>query len=124
MLTARFEIELNIESDLPRRVDRLAVTLYDRYGTKLVNADTLEIGETIWLDRQATVLLQMKELHLKPGTYILGLYLAAGAATFDQADDVVEIEVTDPPFGTVRGHPKHDGTVTCDFWVSTNRKGE
>ena len=39
------EFELSIESDAPRRVESLAVALFDRYGTKLINADTMTLGE-------------------------------------------------------------------------------
>lgn len=116
-----FEIELFIESDLPRRVSRLAVTFYDRYGTKLVNADTVVLGETIWLDRRTTVLLQVKELHLNPDTYILGLFLANYGCTYDQINEVGEIEIVDPPSDTFGNRPLYDGRVTCDFSVRTNQ---
>ena len=55
------------------------------------------LGETIWLDRETTVLLQVKELHLNPGTYILGLYLSSGESTYDQINEVGKIEIVDPP---------------------------
>ena len=116
-----FEIELSIESDPPRRVSSVAVTFYDRYGTKLVNADTVALGETIWLDHETTVLIQIKELHLNPDTYILGLWLANGDSAYDWIYEVGEIEIVDSPSGAFGNRPLYDGRVTCDFSVRTNQ---
>ena len=116
-----FEIELSIESDPPRRVSSVAVIFYDRYGTKLVNADTVALGETIWLDHETTVLIQIKELHLNPDTYILGLWLANGDSAYDWIYEVGEIEIVDSPSGAFGNRPLYDGRVTCDFSVRTNQ---
>jgi lipopolysaccharide transport system ATP-binding protein len=115
-----FEIQLSIESDEPRRVSSLAATFCDRYGTVLVNADTVVLGETLSLDRQTTVLLRIKELHLNPGTYTLGLCLAYGRARYDQVRDVIEIEVVDPPSRTFGARSESPGAVTCNFSVKIN----
>ena len=39
------DISLAITSDAPRVVGTIAATLYDEYGTKLVNADTISLGK-------------------------------------------------------------------------------
>jgi lipopolysaccharide transport system ATP-binding protein len=113
------EIQLSIESDEPRRVSSVAVTLYDRYGTALVNADTVALGETISLDRSTTVGLNIRSLHLNPGTYAIGLCLSNGKSLYDQIRDVMEIEVVDPPSSTFGKRPDSDGLVTCNLSVDT-----
>ncbi len=73
--------------------------IFDRYGTKLVNADTLAHGQTIALgEGRNTVTFRVDQLHLNPGMYTIGLWVAdppievydyiASAALFE----VVEIE--------------------------------
>ncbi len=113
------EIELSIESDAPRRVDGLAITFSDRYGTKLVNVDTVVVGEPVWLDRGTNeFLVKIKELHLNPDTYVLGLWLANANLIYDGITDAAEIEVADPPTERFGYRPPKDGKVTCHFSIS------
>jgi len=93
------EISVNLNSRSTRSVGSIAVTIFDRYGTKLVNADTLTYGETVALKEGAnTLMFQIDQLHLNPGIYTIGLWVAdpplevydhiSSAALFE----VVEIE--------------------------------
>ena len=118
-----FEIELCIESDARRRVDSLAVTFYDRHGTKLVNTDTLSLGETILLDRGTTdLVVRIEQLHLNSGQYILGLWLANSGSPYDHLHDAGRIEVADPPSANFGRRPSSDGVVTSRFSVSASPK--
>ena len=108
-----FEIELQIESDVPRRASSLAVTFYDRFGTKLVNADTVALDEPIRLSKGVTKhSLRIDELHLTPDTYVLGLWLADSHA-FDHIREAGEIEILAPPSDSFGKRPSCDGKVTC-----------
>ncbi|NLE77045.1 MAG: ABC transporter ATP-binding protein, partial [Chloroflexi bacterium] len=71
------EIVLEIDSDAPRTVGSVAATLYDEYGSKLVNADTISLGRRVTLaEGRNTIHLRIRELHLNPGIYVLGLWVA------------------------------------------------
>ncbi len=112
------DVEIVIDSDVSRDADSLAVTLYDRYGTKLVNADTIIRGESIRLERgQNSFLVRLDALHLKPGRYVLGLWLAGNHKLYDHIASAAEIEVADSPSGGFGQNPRQDGIVTCKFSV-------
>jgi lipopolysaccharide transport system ATP-binding protein len=115
------EFVLEIESDGPRQVRSLAVFLTEQYGTKVVNADTLQIGRSVSLRQGLTrVMLRMHALHVTPGLYRVGLWLAdpvqaqSVSGAYDYLESAFEIEVfRDPsavPFGT-------GALVTCGFDV-------
>ena len=118
-----FEIELSITSDAPRQVNSLAVTFYDRFGTKLINADTLSLGVTISLDRGTTdLLVKIEQLHLNPDQYVLGLWLANSGHAYDHLQDAGRIEVVDSPSANFGRRPSCDGVVTSRFSVSASPK--
>jgi len=111
---------LAIMSDSPRSVGSISVSLNDQYGAKLVNTDTILLGQVIALQKgRNEVSLKIESLHLKPGVYVIGLWLAGGISTstvFDYVESAFEVEVVDLEtrgFG-VRTH----GTVTCQFEFS------
>ena len=118
-----FEIELSITSDAPRGVNSLAVTFCDRYSTKLVNVDTLSLGEIISLDQGTTnLVVKIEQLHLNPDQYILGLWLANNGHVYDYLQDAGRIEVVDPPSANFGRRPSCDGVVTSRFSVSASPK--
>jgi len=111
------EFRLAIMSDSPRSVESIAVTLYDQYGTKLVNADTLSLGRTVILQKGRNIVrLRLRELHLNPGVYVLGLWLAnVPGGAFDYIESAFRIQVIDlasKGFGIKSGA---DGVVACQF---------
>jgi lipopolysaccharide transport system ATP-binding protein len=112
-------VSLEITSDSARTVETIAVTLYDEYGTKLVNADTILQGRGIPLrEGRNIVRLRIRELHLNPGSYVLGLWVAdPPAEIFDYTDSAIRIEVvySGPERAGVR--PQEDGSVVCQFDV-------
>lgn len=71
------EVSMKLFSKSKKSVGSLAVIIFDRYGTKLVNADTLSFGKSIDLQEgENTVKLKIDQLHLNPGLYTLGLWVA------------------------------------------------
>ncbi len=113
------EIELSIDSDADRRVDALVVNFSDRYGTKLVNADSVALGEPIRLNRGTNrFLVGIEELHLNPDTYVVGLWLGNNDLIYDGIIEAAEIEVVDPPIEALGKRPHKDGKVTCTFSVT------
>ena len=95
------DVTLALESDMPRVVNSIAVILYDEAGVKLVNADTLAIGETLQLRGGTTeVRFEIAALHLNPGTYTIGWWVADAFGTvYDFVDTGFRVEVLD----SVRG---------------------
>jgi lipopolysaccharide transport system ATP-binding protein len=114
-----FQIQLLIDSTAARAVGSLAVTFYDQSGAKLVNADTLMIGRDLALERgRNLVTLAIPELHLNPGVYLVGLWLASpGGGVLDHAEAAFQVEVI-----TLQGRglgmlPDAHGVVTCGLSV-------
>ena len=113
-----FHIQLMIDSTAARAVGSLAVTFYDQSGTKLVNADTLLIGRDISLQRgRNLVALRIPQLHLTPGVYMVGLWLASpGGVALDHADSALQVEVITMQGKGLDMLDAH-GVVTCELSV-------
>jgi len=89
---------IEIVSDKPRRVGSIAVAVYDEHGTVLVNADSIELGVSADLRLGSTFFaLQIDALHLKPGTYVIGLWLAEAThqPVYDYIRAACPLEVVD-----------------------------
>lgn len=112
------EVVLAIEADEEMEVESLGVTLYDTEGRKLVNADTSQLTEQLWLTAGTNRLeLKIGSLHLNPGVYTLGLWLANhSGSVFDDIPSAVEIEVVGTP-GQNRHQRRSDALVPCHFEV-------
>jgi lipopolysaccharide transport system ATP-binding protein len=115
------EFVLEIQSAAARDVRSLSVFLLEQYGTKILNADTLHLERTVSL-RQGlnTVRLRIASIHLLPGTYRVGLWLAdpvhaqSVTGAYDYVESAFEIEVATRGAGAPAGT---GGIVTCDFTV-------
>ena len=108
---------ITIESDAPRTVESVAVSIRTRAGTKLVNADTISRGQVVRLRRGRTrVSLRIERLHLNPGTYVVALWLShAAGPPIDYIDSSFELDVVrarEQGFGLT---PTWDGVVPCEF---------
>jgi lipopolysaccharide transport system ATP-binding protein len=120
------ELALAILSDLPRSVGSIAITIYDQYGTKLINADTTVLGQVVTLKEGRNLIrLRIEELHLNPGVYVLGLWLANPAGeVFDRLTSAVKIEVVALEPGTfgLGYRPRADGAVVCRFELEVDEQ--
>jgi lipopolysaccharide transport system ATP-binding protein len=118
------DVILSIASDADRRVGSLGVTFCDQHGTKLVNADSLSIGQSIPLrEGQTQVHLRIESLHLQPGRYRVDLWLADPLAkSLDFVESAFAIDVADiqiPVLGQRVG-----GLITCKFRMGVaNKRG-
>lgn len=112
-----FAVEL--ASDTARVVNSVAVTIYDRYGTKLVNADTLALGDAVELAAGHTILrFSLDELHLNPGIYTLGLWAAdPPGEVYDSLPTAIHLEVVELESQKIR--VPADGVVPCTFRLYT-----
>jgi lipopolysaccharide transport system ATP-binding protein len=114
------DVFLALHSDAERRVESLAVTLYDEHGTKLVNADTVMLGRVLTLPAgHSTVHLRIERLYLNPGVYTLGFWVAGPVhSVYDYSETAARIEVVDLQREGFGRRPGHDGLIPCEFSVS------
>jgi ABC-type polysaccharide/polyol phosphate transport system ATPase subunit len=118
---APLEFALLVDAEEERNVGSLAVTIYNQHGTKLVNADSHAIERTLRLRAgRNEVRIRLQALHLNPGVYRLGLWLAdpmdPRAGPIDFIETAFELEV----FGleSDRIGLTAEAVVACEFTVS------
>lgn len=112
------EFTLELKSDITRRVSSLALTISDQHGTKLVNADSVALGRSLQLQQGQTVVsLRIEALHLRPGTYVVGFWLAeATHKVYDFLPAALLLEVADLQQTGFGG--RTPGVVNCEFSVN------
>lgn len=114
------DISLELSAQSSCSVGSIAVVIFDRYGTKLVNADTLSYGEAIDLKKgKNTLKLRMDQLHLNPGMYTIGLWAADPPSEIhDYIASAVLFEVVETEKENIR--VRADGIVPVNFSLTTN----
>nr|WP_211175896.1 ABC transporter ATP-binding protein [Brasilonema sp. UFV-L1] len=114
------EFVLAIESKSPRSVGSIAVTIYDKLGTKLVNADSLVLGQSITLQNGKNIVkIKIEKLYLTPGIYVLGLWMAdpLTGVVFDCIESALEFEVINFQSEGLGIRPDADGLVISEFEI-------
>ncbi len=98
-----------------------AVTIYNKAGTKLVNADVASIDQVVDLKKGHNIVrLRIEQLHLNPEVYVLGLWMnktsrSMECAPIDYIESACEFEVVQlesEDFGIQDVSP-----VTCKFMI-------
>jgi len=119
------EVEVRVTAERAMEVGSLAVTIFDRGGAKLVNADTLRLGRRVRLRAGETRLAtRIEALHLNPGRYILGLWLAdAAGSPYDYVESALDFEVVPRVEAALGVTPSSDGVVPCRFDVRVLHDG-
>lgn len=115
------EFLIDIGSNSSKSVGSLGITICDKLGNKLVNADSLEIGQRINLEKGSNLIkVKIEEVHLKPGVYTIGLWLAEplGGHIFDYVESAFEFEIISLKNEGLGIRPDGDGVVTCNFEFS------
>lgn len=117
------QVTIRIASDMQREVGSMAVTFYDEHGTKLVNCDTVTLGLPVQLRPGSNEFtIRIAELHLNPGIYTVGLWLAnLQYSVLDRKDSAARFEVLDSPWTAGNVRPKFDGLVSCTFELQSER---
>ena len=108
-------VGLKVEAATACTIPSVAVILYDLQGTKLVNADSVVIGRTLRLEPGTHHLnVRVPELHLNPGVYRMGFWLAGPFDTaYDYIPTGVEVEVVAWRAPGLGKAVVDDGLVTC-----------
>jgi len=114
------EFALRLEAKTAKTLGSVAVTFYTLDGTKLVNADTISLGQVVEVGPGSDeVRLTIKRLYLNPGVYRIGLYLADPSGhVLDHIESAFEINVADLETGRLGQIPVQHGSVFCDFEVA------
>lgn len=112
-----FWAKVRIVSDARRTVPGMAVILWSQSYQKLINTDSLLIKQPIHLEKGLNeVHVKMNRVHLKPGTYTIGLWLANGSnEVLDYIETAFEIQITDASGKRLQSDVAEDGVVTCEF---------
>ncbi|ARV61256.1 teichoic-acid-transporting ATPase [Nostocales cyanobacterium HT-58-2] len=112
------EFLLVIESDSTKNIGSIAVSLYDKFGTRLVNADSLVLGEMTTLQKGKNIVkIRIEKLYLNSGIYVVGFWLADPLTNtvFDYIESAFEIEIINIHSLGFGIRPSDDGLVVCDF---------
>lgn len=114
-------VTMAIEAERRRQIRSLAATIYDPNGAKLVNADTIKLGESIILQPGRNIVrLSIDALHLLPGVYTLGLWLGDGTGgAVDFIESATYFEIVDAATDRKGARPQSDGIIPCSFTVDT-----
>jgi lipopolysaccharide transport system ATP-binding protein len=109
------EVELQIDSERDRIVNSLSLSLKDRKGARLISAHSADISQTVHLKAGPNrVRFHIESLHLMPGNYYLGLWLADHSEVLDYLPTAVQIEVL-PFAGEGDKFIPSNGAVTCRY---------
>jgi lipopolysaccharide transport system ATP-binding protein len=113
--------ELEIESNSDRIIRSIGVSIYDVSGPKLINFDTATQGQEFPIKKGTNKFeFSIESLHLKPGSYTLGLWLANPMGdTYDYIENAIQLDIISDKRGTFGSELKSglsansDGVVTA-----------
>ena len=112
------DVSVNLTSKTDCAVGSIAVVIFDRYGTKLINADTRSFGEPIELRKgENSIKFRIEQLHLSPGIYTIGFWVAdPPLEVYDHITSAALLEVVETEADKIR--VSDDGLVPIEFAVS------
>jgi lipopolysaccharide transport system ATP-binding protein len=111
------EVEVEIAADTAMSVASLAVEVRHEFGMPLVTSDSALTGRDFDLAAGINRLrISIRSLHLWPGTYRIGLWVARAVRVtepIDYVEDAVRLELLPSPGTELIGHTPTHGMVTC-----------
>jgi len=115
------ELSFVIESDAPREVASMAVTVEALSGAKLIEADIMSLGESVTFAAGTnSVRFRVAQLHLNPGVYSVRLWLGHTARSgIDHVPSAFQIEVMRA--ASAEAPAVTAGAVACRFEVTQER---
>jgi hypothetical protein len=112
------EVSMMIESATVQSIDGLSVKFLDHYGTLLINANLLFIGESIPLRKgRNEVSLLVERLHLRPGVYKVDLAMGhcSVGEIIDEVSPAFRVDVVEGSGVDLLAAPRMRGLVTCSY---------
>jgi lipopolysaccharide transport system ATP-binding protein len=122
-----FIVECEVEAQRPTTARSFAVMIFDRLGTRLINADSALYEQSLELRSGLNRLkVEIPELGLSPGTYALGLRISRRVREptgLDFIENAAWFDVTDPdsPFATGM---LPEAALASEFRISTLPRDE
>jgi lipopolysaccharide transport system ATP-binding protein len=111
------EVTVRVETQDRQTINGLAVSIFDRFGTRLVNTDTISAGQQFVLAPGVNELtFHYPALHLNPGSYRVGLWMANYPVVLDYLTEAFPLEVH--RIQELAAGFDVDGLVTCPFRVT------
>jgi hypothetical protein len=112
------DVSLRLNATGPRRVGSLAVTIYSLTGLKLVNADSISLGESLSLTSGDNfVTIRIEQLYLNPGIYRVGFWISdpirGTAGVYDYVESAFEMPIFAANVGGYGVTP--ESIVPCRF---------
>jgi lipopolysaccharide transport system ATP-binding protein len=113
------EFEVVVQSDKVREIPSLAVTFRNLDGLKLVNADTLSLGEPVRMSAGLNLLrFRIDGIYLLPGVYTVGFWAAdAHGEPLDHIETAFEVEIVGDVAQRLGATPASNGWVPCQFRI-------
>ncbi len=114
------EFVVSLEITSPMDVSSVAITIYDHYGNKLINMDTLASGMVCHFNAiNRFIEFSIPRLNLNPGIYTIGLWAAniqgANIHILDHINAALDIEIINLEDNSL-GY-KTDGLVACEYRI-------
>jgi lipopolysaccharide transport system ATP-binding protein len=115
----RLSVDLNLKASEEVRDANVAMIIYDATGYRLIDANTALQGNFISLQpgEEATVRFQLNNVLLKPGNYLLGIWLGRSGAMGQDIDGityVTSIKIEPDPEAIVHWQ-MFPGAYQCQF---------
>jgi lipopolysaccharide transport system ATP-binding protein len=111
------EIDIDLQCDMDFSHANLAIIFYDSNGYRLVDANTAQKGEFLSMraGQTATAKFVLRDVLLRPGQYLLGLWLGReGAGVVDHIEHARQLDFADGE--ETNGHPRlYPGKYLCRF---------
>ena len=112
-------VAMEVQAVDARTVESLAVVIWSSGGVKLVNADTISTGHRLQLlPGSNRIELRIEALHLNPGAYRMGLWLASLDGEYDYIESALSFDVAPSGLADLGVTPRKDGLVPCRFEVT------
>ncbi len=117
---ADLSFSIKIEAIEDKIMPSVAVTLFSESMTKLVNADSANIGKTVHLKKGTNIItINIKNIYLKPGRYPVGLWMSEynSAEVYEWIESAIEICLTDDNY-RLGSNVGGDAPVICEFNIT------
>ncbi len=116
-------IDLKVMAERAIDESNAAVIIYDNSGTRLIDVNTAIKGEFVTLESggSTSVRFMLRNVLLRPGKYMIGLWLGRGGVeTTDDVECVATFDVQPPPTG--RHTEVFPGPYQCRFDVQMSKE--
>lgn len=101
----------------------VAVIIYDIYGTRIIDANLAIVGESVSFapGKDHSIDITLKDVLLKPGEYILGLWCGIPNTNIDAITEAIRFRI-DEKLSSEKYSITFDGFYQCDFTINISQK--